>query len=633
MSPTMHVVKRLRTFVDQRLRRPRRGAAVGGVEPLEPRLLLTACPAQAAALAESPTAGCVVMAEAPVTAGEPVGDVAWSPTADEQELLEWLNDLRMDPAGNLSRMVDGFNPLHSPYPWIQAALEYFNVDGDALQAEWAALTPVDPLIWNGALMQAARDHSQLMINYDSQSHQLPGELSLGDRMIAAGYTSFSIVAENIFAYAETIPYGHAGFAIDWGWPDPDGDGMQDPPGHRENMMHPALREIGIGVLEDDDDETDVGPLVVTQDFGDRWGLDAPYLTGVVYTDADGDGMYDAGEGLGGATVAITGAGGTVYATTMAAGGYQVAVEAGSYTVEFTQPGYAPVSTGVVATSGRTTKVDGVLAAAQAGIAGRHVFYNDSTLDGATPGPSPQDDNAVAADKQALTPGQTAGAAHRTAYAGGLNGVMVDIAGLADGASLSEATIGEYFAFKTGTGGDPSAWAAADAPVAVAVRGGDGDGDSDRVTIIFDDGAIAGAWLEVTVKATAATGLAAADVFYFGNLPADADGSGAVDLDDFAVLKQHFGTAAGIAAGDFDLTGAVDLDDFAVLKQHFGASLDDPLTAAAVSSAGEPAAAASARPSPGPALRRLRARRRTPARRPRRAAAVDLLAAATTRPLG
>ncbi|NLF31432.1 MAG: hypothetical protein GX591_11180 [Planctomycetes bacterium] len=56
-------------------------------------------------------------------------------------------------------------------------------------------------------------------------------------------------------------------------------------------------------------------------------------------------------------------------------------------------------------------------------------------------------------------------------------------------------------------------------------------------------------------------------------PGDADGDGDVDLDDFAALKNHFGTAAGAttAQGDFDGDGDVDLDDFAILKNNFGAT--------------------------------------------------------------
>ncbi len=54
-------------------------------------------------------------------------------------------------------------------------------------------------------------------------------------------------------------------------------------------------------------------------------------------------------------------------------------------------------------------------------------------------------------------------------------------------------------------------------------------------------------------------------------PGDADEDGDVDLDDFVLLKQHFGTTGGAlwADGDFDGDGDVDLDDFVLLKQHFG----------------------------------------------------------------
>ncbi|NLF31857.1 MAG: hypothetical protein GX591_13340 [Planctomycetes bacterium] len=54
-------------------------------------------------------------------------------------------------------------------------------------------------------------------------------------------------------------------------------------------------------------------------------------------------------------------------------------------------------------------------------------------------------------------------------------------------------------------------------------------------------------------------------------PGDADGDGDVDLDDFVILKNNFGTATGAtcAEGDFDGDGDVDLDDFVLLKNNFG----------------------------------------------------------------
>ena len=48
----------------------------------------------------------------------------------------------------------------------------------------------------------------------------------------------------------------------------------------------------------------------------------------------------------------------------------------------------------------------------------------------------------------------------------------------------------------------------------------GASGSDRIEILWDDGAIRNTWLEVTVAANGHTGLAAPDVFYFGNRVGD-----------------------------------------------------------------------------------------------------------------
>ncbi|MEM6749046.1 MAG: dockerin type I domain-containing protein [Planctomycetota bacterium] len=57
------------------------------------------------------------------------------------------------------------------------------------------------------------------------------------------------------------------------------------------------------------------------------------------------------------------------------------------------------------------------------------------------------------------------------------------------------------------------------------------------------------------------------------LPADANADGVVDLLDFDVLAQNFGsnTGAGASAGDFNADGVVDLLDFDVLAQNFGST--------------------------------------------------------------
>ena len=51
---------------------------------------------------------------------------------------------------------------------------------------------------------------------------------------------------------------------------------------------------------------------------------------------------------------------------------------------------------------------------------------------------------------------------------------------------------------------------------------------------------------------------------------DCDGDGDVDLDDFVIVKQHYGqTGVTPSQGDLDGDGDVDLDDFVILKKNYG----------------------------------------------------------------
>ena len=52
---------------------------------------------------------------------------------------------------------------------------------------------------------------------------------------------------------------------------------------------------------------------------------------------------------------------------------------------------------------------------------------------------------------------------------------------------------------------------------------------------------------------------------------DANRDGKVDLTDFGILKQHFGSNGGWSQGNFDGPGTVDLTDFGILKQAFGSA--------------------------------------------------------------
>ena len=264
-----------------------------------------------------------------------------NPSAQEQLTLEYINRLRLDPQSEYANLTDP-----AVYSEIQSAVNYFGVSLPALQSQLSAYSAVAPLAFNDALTAAARDHNVQMIAYDQQSHRLPGEASLADRVVAAGYTNWNALGENVFAFANSAFYGHAGFVIDWGYDAEDiengslrgdwqtrGDGMQDPPGHRNALLSATYKEIGIAITPESNSSTQVGPLVMTQDLGSRFNYQAQFL-GVVIDDADNDDFYDIGEGLGGVIVTLTGSAGVFTTTTWAAGGWQIGVPAGTYDIEF-----------------------------------------------------------------------------------------------------------------------------------------------------------------------------------------------------------------------------------------------------------------------------------------------------------
>ena len=274
------------------------------------------------------------------------------PSDIEQLSLEYINEARLDPLANAARYIKAYGATAtSSDPSINSALAYFHVSGPALLAAYQALTPVQPVAWNETLAASARAHDAQMIATDSQSHQVPGELDLGARTTAAGYTGWRQVGENVYAYGQSALFTQAGFMVDWG---NDADGMQTGAGHRVNIMSAAYREVGIGIVAENVAATEVGPSVVTEDFATRGGSDAMIL-GVAYTDADRNDFYSLGEGLGTLTAAIGGQSVASYAT----GGYTLDTNlTGAQAITFTGAGLsAPVTATVTLRAGGNIKLD------------------------------------------------------------------------------------------------------------------------------------------------------------------------------------------------------------------------------------------------------------------------------------
>jgi regulation of enolase protein 1 (concanavalin A-like superfamily) len=195
----------------------------------------------------------------------------------------------------------------------------------------------------------------------------------------------------------------------------------------------------------------------------------------------------------------------------------------------------------------------------AAIAGRGVYYGGSVFDGAT------HDGAIATDKTALLPGQTANFANYTNYSRGLNGIIVDILSPAGTMTASD------FVFQVGNDNAPDGWAIAPDPLSVVSRPGAGMGGSTRVEITWADGAIVNQWLRVRVMGGEGTtsGLAADDVFYFGNVPGetgDSATSARVDMVDQLTIRAAATDSASVtAACDINKDGVIDAADEAVAR--------------------------------------------------------------------
>ena len=107
---------------------------------------------------------------------------------------------------------------------------------------------LEPLQPNPVLFQVARGHSQNMAKQGKMAHQLDGK-GIVDRVKDAGY-KYSSVGENVARMSstiglETLMKGWMGSKI-----------------HRENILNPAVNEIGLGIVTDKS-----GVVYYTQVFG------------------------------------------------------------------------------------------------------------------------------------------------------------------------------------------------------------------------------------------------------------------------------------------------------------------------------------------------------------------------------
>jgi len=268
-----------------------------------------------------------------------------NPNADEQLYIELINRARANPSAEGGRLAATTDP------GVTAAYTQFGVDLTVLQNEFNAIPATPPLAPSAALTSAARGHSLWMLNNATQSHDETNPANdPGSRITAAGYDWWTY-GENIYAYSTSTWYGHAGFEVDWGTGGTYG--MQNPRGHRNSIHNSSFREIGVGVQLGSNGT--VGPQLVTQDFG-RQVADPSFGTGVAYYDLNSNNFYDAGEGISGLKVDVSGT--TTYCLTATGGGWAVPISttAATRTVTFSGLGMNRTASLVVPAS-KNAKAD------------------------------------------------------------------------------------------------------------------------------------------------------------------------------------------------------------------------------------------------------------------------------------
>ncbi len=255
-------------------------------------------------------------------------------SAYEQLFLELANRARANPTAEAAR---------------------FGIDlNEGLAAGTIVTGARQPLAFNDSLQTAIQGHLQDMIDRDFFSHTGSNGSTFTARITAAGYTSWTAAGENI-AYRATSASPNVEAMVIQEHQDLFVDAGIVGRGHRKNILENRFKETGAGV------RTGVykglNAVFTGNDFGAKAGNS--FLTGVVITDSvSANNFYNVGEGLAGISIVVKN-GATAVATTTsnAAGGYQIQVPAGTYTVTFSGAGISSPITKTFTIAALNVKVD------------------------------------------------------------------------------------------------------------------------------------------------------------------------------------------------------------------------------------------------------------------------------------
>lgn len=280
-----------------------------------------------------------------------------APSVYEQYMLELINKARKDPNAEAQRLGIDLNDNLAPG----------TIDGSQKH----------PLAFVFSLNNSAAKHSISMLANNYFSHTGNDGSSVSDRVFADNWAAEAgsgwVIGENISLRAST---GDT-FGFNTQTIESHHNGLFKSSGHRTNLMNDRFSEIGIGQetgsYTNSSGTTFNFSSMLTQNFADGGRT---YLTGVVIDDKDKDQFYDIGEGLGSVTITATGAAGTFTTSSWDAGGYSLAIKAGTYSVTFSGGALNGPITRQVTVGSENVKLDAFAQAGQqqtSGTSGRDSF--------------------------------------------------------------------------------------------------------------------------------------------------------------------------------------------------------------------------------------------------------------------
>ncbi len=234
------------------------------------------------------TLGAILVAVAASAADIP--GVSTQPGRIEAQVLEAINTARANPAADVERL--GLN-----------ATAQGDVSLDT--AAFPGAPELSPLTWNQELSNAARLYGEDMFARVFYGHVSPDGQVPEDRIRATGYAP-AVCAESIggIAFINIIPAEQAASIIT--------DNLLSN-AFRKNaegapLLSPYYTEVGIafvgGQLEFNGQTYNV--YIIVMEFARPLPDDAGAIWGHVFQDKNGNGRYDAGEGIGSEEVSLTG---------------------------------------------------------------------------------------------------------------------------------------------------------------------------------------------------------------------------------------------------------------------------------------------------------------------------------------